>query len=915
MSASTTKFPLGFYSSNPNGSDAGANATFETNYDSFTSVMGVRPQFMDSFVDFTQDPSQWASNAGFSAWSWAQTGNAYVGPSSGTTPVVGVPMASNAGGWGNADTFYQQIVAGQYDADYAGIVDAWAGAGYKTMDLRLGYEFDGNFMPWGPGNSSSPTADADFVKAWQHLADVVHAEGAKQNVTVNTVWNPADINYSSADVMSLYPGSHYVDIIGADSYSPEYALDTTNWASAGGGGITSTSGTPSAAQQAINNAHFWTYSNANQYNVEGQAGTGWSMQQAIELAKETGKPLGIAETGTAQDPKFATWLAQELSQPGAPQVAFVNVWSTDQSDGAWGFINGENTAVGQAWRQAFGAGSAANPNGPAVAAAPLDAVPGDSGSVAIAAGSTSWAATFAPAAPPTAALPVAVPPPAVTFGTGPDVVSLQLAEDAWQGDAQVALSVDGTQVLVQTVTASHAAGVLQTVNLRGTWGAGQHTIMVGFLNDAYGGSAATDRNAYVGGASYDGQAASPGTATLLNNGTASFVAGTALPGPTTLGAGPDTVSLSLSEDAWQGDAQFTVSVDGRQVGGTQTVLASHAAGQHQVFNVAGSFGAGPHTVAVDFLNDAYGGTAATDRNLYVDAATENGVAQAAAALSLMSAGTQSFAVTQQDRLVLQVSEDAWQGDAQFTVSVDGRQVGATQVATASHAAGQSQAVTLSGSWGLGQHTVAVDFLNDAYAGTASTDRNLYVNGASYDGGTGGSLALMSSGTQSLSVASATAYAPGAAGASLATLGNDTVSAGAGAVTVNAMGPSVAVTGSTGNLVFVAHGGSDTVTAGAGNATLTGGTGPLTFFAGSGSATLTAGSGRLLVDLVSGHAGGSLLVNGFVPGTDLVHLQGYAAAAIQSQTVVGGSTLFVLADGTRLTLAGLATIPVAHPIFG
>lgn len=748
MSGSTTKFPLGFYSSNPNGSDAGANATFETNYDSFTNAMGARPQFMDSFVDFSQDPSQWASNAGWSAWSWAQTGSAYVGPGSGTTPVVGVPMASSVGDWGNVDTFYQQIVAGQYDADYAGIVDAWAGQGYKTIDLRLGYEFDGNFMPWGPGNSSSPTTNADFVKAWQHLADVVHAEGIKQHVTVNTVWNPADINYSSTDVMSLYPGSHYVDIIGTDSYSPEYALDNTNWKTANSGGIVSTSGTPSAAQQAINNAHYWTYSNASQYNVEGQAGTGWSMQQAIELAKETGKPLGIAETGTAQDPNFANWLAQELSQPGAPQVAFVNIWSTDQSDGKWGFINGENTAVAQAWDQAFGAGSAANSNGPAVAAAPLDAVPGDSGSVAITSGSTSWAAAPAPAIPSS----TATTPAPVTLGTGPDVVSLQLSEDSWQGDAQVALSVDGKQMSVQTITASHASGALQTVNLCGTWGAGQHTITVGFLNDAYGGSASTDRNAYVGSASYDGQAASPGSAALFSNGVVNLVAGTALPGPTTLGSGPDTVSLSLSEDAWQGDAQFTLSVDGRQVGGVQTVLASHAAGQHQTFDVAGSFGAGPHTVAVDFLNDAYGGTADTDRNLYVDGVSENGIAQPTAKLSLMSGGSQSFAVTQADMLVLQVSEDAWQGDAQFTVSVDGKQVGGTQVATASHAAGQAQSVTLSGSWGMGQHTVAVNFLNDACGGSPTTDRNLFVGGAAFNGHDNlVGLALYSGGTQSLSV--------------------------------------------------------------------------------------------------------------------------------------------------------------------
>lgn len=154
-------------------------------------------------------------------------------------------MASNAGGWSNDDTFYQQIVAGQYDADYAGIVRAWAGRGYKTMDL---YEFGGNFMPWGLGNSSLPTVNADFVKAWQHIADVVHAEGTTQHVTVNTVWNPADINYSSTDAMSFYPGSRYVEIIGTDSYSPKYALDATNWSSATGGGIVSTSGTLTAAQ-------------------------------------------------------------------------------------------------------------------------------------------------------------------------------------------------------------------------------------------------------------------------------------------------------------------------------------------------------------------------------------------------------------------------------------------------------------------------------------------------------------------------------------------------------------------------------------------------------------------------------------------------------------------------------------------
>jgi hypothetical protein len=58
--------------------------------------------------------------------------------------------------------------------------------------------------------------------------------------------------------------------------------------------------------------------------------------------------------------------------------------------------------------------------------------------------------------------------------------------------------------------------------------------------------------------------------------------------PTILGSGPDEMVLSLSEDAWNGDAQFTVSVDGQQIGGVQTASAAHAQGQSQEFDLRGT---------------------------------------------------------------------------------------------------------------------------------------------------------------------------------------------------------------------------------------------------------------------------------------------------------------------------------------
>jgi len=232
----------------------------------------------------------------------------------------------------------------------------------------------------------------------------------------------------------------------------------------------------------------------------------------------------------------------------------------------------------------------------------------------------------------------------------------------------------------------------------------------------------------------------------------------------TIGSGSDQFILQMSEDAWNGDAQFTIQVDGKQIGDTQTATAFHSAGQTQAFIVLGTF-AGTHTATVTFLNDAYGGTSSTDRNLYVDGATFNGAIVSGASLTEYKPGPQSFGFngpapalasitattigSGSDQFILQMSEDAWNGDARFTIQVDGKQIGDTQTATAFHSAGQTQAFIVLGTF-AGTHTATVTFLNDAYGGTSSTDRNLYVDGATFNGATvsGALLTEYSAGPQS-----------------------------------------------------------------------------------------------------------------------------------------------------------------------
>ena len=220
--------------------------------------------------------------------------------------------------------------------------------------------------------------------------------------------------------------------------------------------------------------------------------------------------------------------------------------------------------------------------------------------------------------------------------------------------------------------------------------------------------------------------------------------------------GQNAVVLHVSEDAWQGDAQFLVTVDGAQVGGVQTATASHSAGLSQDFSIGG-LSSVPHAVQVRFINDAYGGTPATDRNLYLDGLNFGGVEQAGTAASLYSSGTSAPFTTPgaSTTVTFNVSEDAYQGDAQARFTVDGQDVAGLVTITASHRLGVEQHVSFVGPLAPVMHTLAATFTNDLYGGSAATDRNLYLD--SVDVGAehiNVGLALYSAGTQYLTLPAA-----------------------------------------------------------------------------------------------------------------------------------------------------------------
>lgn len=819
-------FPIGVYVGNPNGSDPSAEATFDNLYAGFAALMGTPAQFMDAYIDQTKPIDQWIDNASWSAWSYA---NSPVGKN--MTPVIGLPMTSTAAGSPTADQFYKNFAAGNYDSIIQGMVKTWAANGFTTQYWRPGWEMNLSSMPSYAGNDVA--TQADWVAAFQHISTVLHAAGQADGVNVKVIWNPGTTNYSGAGVatQTVYPGNQYVDVIGADVYgdlSP-YGTPTAlyDWDKSGQVLNSSKPVYDSSLQQwasdPVNLAHYYTDPASTQWSLDGSLGHSLSLQNLIDFAKSQNKPIAVVETGAGNtadgagvldNPTFVQWLSSTLNNSGVA-VEFVNIWDSN-GGGNYEFSTASDGKLleAAAWAKYFGAQTI-----------------------------------------------VAAPPAAIALGSGGDSVVLHLAENAYQGDAQYTISVDGKQIgNTLTETALKTAGLSQQVTVKGNWGNGQHTVSVNFLNDDYGGSVTTDRNLYVVSASYDGITDSSNTLSLMSAGSQTLIVGVpAAPVISGLTAATDTgwsTTDNITSDATPtvtGTAQagctvkllnaaglllgstiatssgaWSIAVSATLPNGTNVIAATSTASGDVSSASANSditVNSVPPTVIAVSSSISKGGTLAVGQTDVLSLTTSEAVKVTGAPVLTLSDGgvatydlaksTTSFlafdyiptagqvsanllvsglnlngslvtdlagnmltgasipslldsntgvlvnspklgAVTLglgPDMVAIKISEQAWQGNAQFILSVDGVQIGGTQTATASHAAGQDQIYDVEGNFGPGKHAIAIDFLNDAFGGTASADRNLYVDGISYNAtpASPGTLTLLGDGTQSLTV--------------------------------------------------------------------------------------------------------------------------------------------------------------------
>jgi hypothetical protein len=148
---------------------------------------------------------------------------------SGYTLSIGVPIIPTSSGGAAVGTLAQGAT-GAFNSYYVTLAQTLVAGGLSNAYLRLGWEFDGSWMPWA---ATTPSAETSFASYFQQIVTAMRSVPGEQ---FRFVWNPdaGAFTQSGYAVAAAYPGNAFVNVIGLDAYDESWATPQTPanaWAS------------------------------------------------------------------------------------------------------------------------------------------------------------------------------------------------------------------------------------------------------------------------------------------------------------------------------------------------------------------------------------------------------------------------------------------------------------------------------------------------------------------------------------------------------------------------------------------------------------------------------------------------------------------------------------------------------------
>jgi hypothetical protein len=180
---------------------------------------------------------------------------------------------------------YNLVADGGADSYYVTLAQNLVAAGFGSSYIRLGWEFNADWMGWGICNASGTGLSswaADFVPAFQHIVTSMRSVAG---ANFKFIWNPIDSANSSCaggNLESFYPGDAYVDAVALDAYD----------------GIgTATSSDAARWTDIVNGVNAGGWTAVTPAAINGQTFQGYGLTWLAAFAAEHGKEVSLPEWG------------------------------------------------------------------------------------------------------------------------------------------------------------------------------------------------------------------------------------------------------------------------------------------------------------------------------------------------------------------------------------------------------------------------------------------------------------------------------------------------------------------------------------------------------------------------------------------------------------------------------------------
>jgi hypothetical protein len=189
----------------------------------FASATGTKPTIASDYLPASSGWSGMDGAGGSLSWltgAWQGTGY---------TLSLGVPIIPTNANNVAVGTLAQGAT-GAYNSYFVTLAQTLVAAGDANADLRLGWEFDGNWYAW---EALTPAAEASYATYFQQIVTSMRSVAGE---AFKFVWNP-DAGAFTTDgysVAAAYPGNAYVNYIGLDLYDQSWSTPQTPanaWAS------------------------------------------------------------------------------------------------------------------------------------------------------------------------------------------------------------------------------------------------------------------------------------------------------------------------------------------------------------------------------------------------------------------------------------------------------------------------------------------------------------------------------------------------------------------------------------------------------------------------------------------------------------------------------------------------------------